>query len=87
MDPTSVKEPVAVAEAELKATAMNAAANHQSMGATISRPDRLMGADGINFIELALHGATRSNNGTSVPLPINRTFNLALQNQRISIHP
>jgi len=87
MDPTSVKEPVAVAEAELKATAMNAAANHQSLGATISPLDRLMGANGSNFIEPALHGAVRSDNGTSVPLSINRTFDLALQNQRISLHP
>jgi hypothetical protein len=67
MDPTSVKEPVAVAETELKVTAMNAAANHQSLGATFSRPDRLMEANGIDFIEPALHGAVRSDNGTSVP--------------------
>jgi hypothetical protein len=65
-----VKEPVAVAEAELNATAMNAAANHQSLGATISRPARLLGANGSNFIEPALHGAVRSDNGTTVPLRI-----------------
>ena len=76
MDPTSVNEPVAVAEAELKAIAMNAAANHQSLGATINRPDRLMGANGINFIDSALHGAVRSDNGTSVPSSSNRTFML-----------
>jgi len=71
MDPTSVKEPVAVAEAELKAIAMNAAANHQSLGATISRPARLLGASGLNFIEPALRGAVLSDNGTSVPLSRN----------------
>lgn len=67
MDPTSVKEPVVAAEAELKATAMKAAANHQSLEASISRPDRLMGENGIKFIEPALHGTVRSDNGTSVP--------------------
>ena len=72
MDPTSVKEPVAVAAAELKATAMNAAANRQRLGATISPPDRLMGANGIDFIEPALHGVVRDDNGTSVPLWIGR---------------
>jgi hypothetical protein len=68
MEPTSVKEPVAVAEAELKATAMNAAANHQSLGAAISRLDRWLGANGIEFIEPLLLGTVRSDNGTSVPL-------------------
>jgi hypothetical protein len=68
MDPTSVKEPVVVAAAELKTTAMNVAANRQSLGATISRPDRLLAANGSNFIEPALHGAVRSDNGTTVPL-------------------
>jgi len=70
MDPTSVKEPVAVAEVEFKATTTNTAANHQSLGATISRPERLMGANRSNFIEPALHGVVRSGNGTSVPLSI-----------------
>jgi hypothetical protein len=65
MDPTSVKEPVVVAEAELKTAAMIAAANHQSLAATISRPDRLLRA--TEFIEPTLHSAVRSNNGTSVP--------------------
>jgi hypothetical protein len=67
MDPTNVKEPVVAAEAELKAIAMNAAANLQSLGPTISRPDRWMGANGSNFIEPAFHDTERSDNGTSVP--------------------
>jgi hypothetical protein len=70
-----VKEPVVVAETELRATAMNAAANHQSVGATISHLDRLMRAEGSNFIEPDLHRAVRCDNGTSVPPSIDRTFN------------
>ena len=70
MDPTSVKEPPAAAEVALKATAMNGAANHQIVAATISRFDGCMGADGIEFIEAAFHVATRPDNGTSVP-PLN----------------
>jgi len=57
MDPTSVKEPVAATEAELKATAMNAAANRQIVADTISRLDGWLGANGIEFIEPALHDA------------------------------
>ena len=74
MDPTSVKEPVAVAEAEPKAIAMNAVANPQSLGAAISRAVRLLGANGIDFIEPALHGVVRDDNGTSVPLWIRGWF-------------
>jgi hypothetical protein len=75
MDPTSVNEPFAVAEAELKASAMNAAANHQSPGATISRPDRLLRANGIKFIEPALHGKVRSEMGLPSRRSITGTFN------------
>ena len=75
MDPTSVKEPVVTAAAELKATAMNAAANHQSLGATISRPARLLGANESSFIEPALQYAVRSDNGTTVPLWLTLVLN------------
>jgi prephenate dehydrogenase len=70
MDPTSVKEPVAAAAVEFKATAMNAAANHPIVGATIGRLDRWMGANGIRVIDAVLYSAVRSDNGTSVPLRI-----------------